>query len=159
MYTQRQVETKEKTILLLSEKNRNKLDKDGNKIGVEKVNYYLIGCSKEDCIDIRTNKDFTKEIDSLVKSEGIDKEKIKNVVYIGELDSMKNTSNVVGKFARRKADIREGKPIYYRNYAISKEEQAKRNMFVNVAEDSRTSWNTAIKAVRSKYGLVIEYIK
>ena len=65
------------------------------------------------------------------------------------------------------ADLREsgaieGKPIY-RNYCSTKEQQAKTQQFVNVAEDADTCWNTVKTALGAKtikepcYGIIVDF--
>ena len=77
------------------------------------------------------------------------------IEYYGDLRKFYHYTDMIGKFKKKGF---EGKPIY-RNYCVSEEQQRKSSMFCNVAEDSRTSWNTVMSALGSKEGLIIKVNK
>lgn len=77
-----------------------------------------------------------------------------NIWYSGNLDKFPHYKDVVGKFKKRGF---EGAAVF-RNYYVTEEEQKKRNIYCNVAEDAATSFNTAISVCGSREGAVVELI-
>ena len=124
------------------------------------VNYFVvIGLTKDKYEEIKEdiNKSYSY-IDSKVKNEeyqGFNK----HILFIGDLDRYTSTSKIVYKYKKKHF---EGKPIY-RNYCSTKEQQAKTQQFVNVAEDADTCWNTVKTALGAKtrkqtcYGIIVEF--
>ena len=124
------------------------------------VTYFVvIGLTKSKYEEIKEdiNKSYSY-IDSKVKNEEY-QEFNKHILFIGDLDKYIYTSKIVYKYKKKHF---EGKPIY-RNYCSTKEQQAKTQQFVNVAEDVDTCWNTVKSALGAKtikepcYGIIVEF--
>ena len=124
------------------------------------VTYFVvIGLTKSKYEEIKEdiNKSYSY-IDSKVKNEEY-QEFNKHILFIGDLDKYIYTSKIVYKYKKKHF---EGKPIY-RNYCSTKEQQAKTQQFVNVAEDVDTCWNTVKTALGAKtrketcYGIIVDF--
>ena len=145
------------------------------KIVTKIVNNYfvVIGITKQKYEEILKHKDFLYEkddsfnefidsFDRFIKSK-IEKEEYVNdkrtILFIGDLNKYPFVSSIVYKY-KKKAN--GGKPIY-RNYCSTKEQQAKTQLFVNVAEDADTCWNTVKSALGAKstsqvcYGIIARF--
>ena len=121
--------------------------------------FVVIGLTKKKYEEIKENLDATNTyIDSKVKEEAY-RELNKHILFIGDLEKYPYPSKIVYKYKKKHF---EGKPIY-RNYCSTKEQQAKTQQFVNVAEDPDTSWNTVKSALGAKrikepcYGIIVEF--
>ena len=124
------------------------------------VNYFVVvGLTKSKYEEIKEdiNKSYSY-IDSKVKNEEY-RELNKHILFIGDLEKYPYISKIVYKYKKKHF---EGKPIY-RNYCSTKEQQAKTQQFVNVAEDVDTCWNTVKTALGAKtikqtcYGIIVEF--
>ena len=124
------------------------------------VNYFVVvGLTKNKYEEIKDdiNKSYSY-IDSKVKEE-VYRELNKHILFIGDLEKYPYPSKIVYKYKKKHF---EGKPIY-RNYCSTKEQQAKTQQFVNVAEDADTCWNTVKTALGAKtrkqtcYGIIVEF--
>ena len=124
------------------------------------VNYFVVvGLTKDKYEEIKEdiNKSYSY-IDSKVKEEAY-REINKHILFIGDLEKYPYPSKIVYKYKKKHF---EGKPIY-RNYCSTKEQQAKTQQFVNVAEDADTCWNTVKSALGAKsikepcYGIIVEF--
>ena len=124
------------------------------------VNYFVVvGLTKNKYEEIKDdiNKSYSY-IDSKVKEE-VYRELNKHILFIGDLEKYPYPSKIVYKYKKK---YFEGKPIY-RNYCSTKEQQAKTQQFVNVAEDADTCWNTVKSALGAKsikepcYGIIVEF--
>ena len=124
------------------------------------VNYFVvIGLTKNKYEEIKEdiNKSYSY-IDTKVKNEEY-REFNKHILFIGDLDRYPYISKIVYKYKKKHF---EGKPIY-KNYCSTKEQQAKTQQFVNVAEDADTCWNTVKTALGAKtikqpcYGIIVEF--
>ena len=109
--------------------------------------------------EIKENLDATNTyIDTKTKEQEYTKY-YKNILFIGDLEKYPYSSKLVYKYKKKHF---EGKPIY-RNYCSTKEQQAKTQQFVNVAEDPDTSWNTVKSALGAKsikeacYGIIVDF--
>ena len=124
------------------------------------VNYFVVvGLTKNKYEEIKDdiNKSYSY-IDSKVKEE-VYRELNKHILFIGDLEKYPHPSKIVYKYKKKHF---EGKPIY-RNYCSTKEQQAKTQQFVNVAEDADTCWNTVKTALGAKtrketcYGIIVDF--
>ena len=124
------------------------------------VNYFVVvGLTKNKYEEIKDdiNKSYSY-IDSKVKEE-VYRELNKHILFIGDLEKYPYPSKIVYKYKKKHF---EGKAIY-RNYCSTKEQQAKTQQFVNVAEDADTCWNTVKTALGAKtikqtcYGIIVEF--
>ena len=121
--------------------------------------FVVIGLNKKKYEEIKEdiNKSYSY-IDTKVQNEEY-RELNKHILFIGDLDRYPYTSKIVYKYKKKHF---EGKPIY-RNYCSTKEQQAKTQQFVNVAEDADTCWNTVKTALGAKtrkqtcYGIIVEF--
>ena len=124
------------------------------------VNYFVVvGLTKNKYEEIKEDIDKVYAyIDSKVKEE-VYRERNKHILFIGDLEKYPYPSKIVYKYKKKHF---EGKPIY-RNYCSTKEEQVKTQLFVNVAEDADTCWNTVKSALGAKsikepcYGIIVEF--
>lgn len=121
--------------------------------------FVVIGLTKEKYEEIKENLDtINTYIDTKIKEQEY-KEYNKNILFIGDLEKYPYSSKLVYKYKKKHF---EGKPIY-RNYCSTKEQQAKTQQFVNVAEDPDTSWNTVKSALGAKtikepcYGIIVDF--
>ena len=124
------------------------------------VNYFVVvGLTKNKYEEIKDdiNKSYSY-IDSKVKEEAY-RELNKHILFIGDLEKYPYPSKIVYKYKKKHF---EGKPIY-RNYCSTKEQQSETQLFVNVAEDPDTCWNTVKSALGAKsikepcYGIIVEF--
>ena len=124
------------------------------------VNYFVVvGLTKNKYEEIKDdiNKSYSY-IDNKVKEEAYI-ELNKHILFIGDLEKYPYTSKIVYKYKKKHF---EGKAIY-RNYCSTKEQQVKTQLFVNVAEDADTCWNTVKSALGAKsikepcYGIIVEF--
>ena len=124
------------------------------------VNYFVVvGLTKDKYEEIKEdiNKSYSY-IDTKVQNEEY-REINKHILFIGDLEKYPYPSKIVYKYKKKHF---EGKPIY-RNYCSTKEQQAKTQQFVNVAEDADTCWNTVKTALGAKtrketcYGIIVEF--
>ena len=124
------------------------------------VNYFVVvGLTKNKYEEIKEdiNKSYSY-IDTKVQNEEY-REINKHILFIGDLEKYPYPSKIVYKYKKKHF---EGKPIY-RNYCSTKEQQAKTQQFVNVAEDADTCWNTVKTALGAKtrketcYGIIVEF--
>ena len=124
------------------------------------VNYFVVvGLTKNKYEEIKEDIDKSYSyIDSKVKEE-VYRELNKHILFIGDLEKYPYPSKIVYKYKKK---YFEGKPIY-RNYCSTKEQQVKTQLFVNVAEDADTCWNTVKSALGAKsikepcYGIIVEF--
>ena len=124
------------------------------------VNYFVVvGLTKNKYEEIKEDIDKSYSyIDSKVKEE-VYRELNKHILFIGDLEKYPYPSKIVYKYKKKHF---EGKPIY-RNYCSTKEQQVKTQLFVNVAEDADTCWNTVKSALGAKsikepcYGIIVEF--
>ena len=121
--------------------------------------FVVIGLTKEKYEEIKENLDATNTyIDTKTKEQAY-KEYDKTILFIGDLEKYPHPSKLVYKYKKKHF---EGKPIY-RNYCSTKEQQAETQLFVNVAEDPDTSWNTVKSALGAKsikepcYGIIVDF--
>lgn len=121
--------------------------------------FVVIGLTKEKYEEIKENLDtINTYIDTKIKEQEY-KEYNKNILFIGDLEKYPYSSKLVYKYKKKHF---EGKTIY-RNYCSTKEQQAKTQQFVNVAEDPDTSWNTVKSALGAKtikepcYGIIVDF--
>ena len=124
------------------------------------VNYFVVvGLTKNKYEEIKDdiNKSYSY-IDSKVKEE-VYREINKHILFIGDLEKYPYISKIVYKYKKKHF---EGKAIY-RNCCSIKEQQVKTQLFVNVAEDANTCWNTVKSALGAKsikepcYGIIVEF--
>lgn len=121
--------------------------------------FVVVGLTKNKYEEIKDdiNKSYSY-IDSKVKEE-VYRELNKHILFIGDLEKYPYISKIVYKYKKKHF---EGKPIY-RNYCSTKEQQVKTQLFVNVAEDANTCWNTVKSALGAKsikepcYGIIVEF--
>ena len=121
--------------------------------------FVVIGLTKKKYEEIKENLDATNTyIDTKTKEQAY-KEYDKTILFIGDLEKYPHPSKLVYKYKKKHF---EGKPIY-RNYCSTKEQQAETQLFVNVAEDPDTSWNTVKSALGAKsikepcYGIIVDF--
>lgn len=121
--------------------------------------FVVVGLTKNKYEEIKDdiNKSYSY-IDSKVKEE-VYRELNKHILFIGDLEKYPYPSKIVYKYKKKHF---EGKPIY-RNYCSTKEQQVKTQLFVNVAEDANTCWNTVKSALGAKsikepcYGIIVDF--
>ena len=124
------------------------------------INYFVvIGLTKNKYEEIKDDiNKYYPYIDTKVKNEVYERFN-KHILFIGDLEKYPYTSKIVYKYKKKHF---ERKPIY-RNYCSTKEQQAKTQLFVNVAEDVDTCWNTVKSALGAKtikescYGIIVEF--
>ena len=105
---------------------------------------------------VKTKSDLTlAENEEFIKNQILkyfDKELEYEIVFIGNLKEFKHIKSVVTKFKKRD----HNKNPYYRNYCVSIERQKHTMSYINVCEDSTTSFNTVITALGSTHGAIIK---
>ena len=83
------------------------------------------------------------------------------ILFIGDLNNYKHYKDVVFKYKKKHFG---GNPKY-RNYCVTAEQQLKTSLYVNVAEDPETSWNTVKSALGAQnvkdpcYGIIVRFTK
>ena len=124
------------------------------------VNYFVVvGLTKNKYEEIKENLDATNTYIDTKTKEQVYKEYDKTILFIGDLEKYPYPSKIVYKYKKKHF---EGKRIY-RNYCSTKEQQVKTQLFVNVAEDPDTCWNTVKSALGAKsikepcYGIIVEF--
>ena len=121
--------------------------------------FVVIGLTKKKYEEIKENLDATNTYIDTKTKEQVYKEYDKTILFIGDLEKYPYSSKIVYKYKKKHF---EGKRIY-RNYCSTKEQQVKTQLFVNVAEDADTCWNTVKSALGAKsikepcYGIIVEF--
>ena len=124
------------------------------------INYFVVvGLTKNKYEEIKDdiNKSYSY-IDTKIKNE-VYEDFNKHILFIGDLEKYPHPSKLVYKYKKKHF---EGKPIY-RNYCSTKEQQSETQLFVNVAEDLDTCWNTVKSALGAKtikepcYGIIVDF--
>ena len=106
------------------------------------------------------NIDLSKYIDAFITNEEFSKYD-QTILFIGNLDDYKHYKDVVFKYKKKHFG---GNPKY-RNYCVTAEQQLKTSLYVNVAEDPETSWNTVKSALGAQnikdpcYGIIVRFTK
>ena len=124
------------------------------------VNYFVVvGLTKNKYEEIKDDiNKYYPYIDTKVKNE-VYQDFNKHILFIGDLEKYPYPSKIVYKYKKKHF---EGKAIY-RNYCSTKEQQVKTQLFVNVAEEADTCWNTVKSALGAKsikepcYGIIVEF--
>lgn len=81
-----------------------------------------------------------------------------HILFIGNIDKYPHYKDIVYKYKKKY----HGGTSVYRNYCTSRENQEKTRLFVNVAEDADTCWNTVKSALGAKtikdpcYGVIVQ---
>lgn len=106
------------------------------------------------------NIDLSKHIDAFITNEEFSKYD-QTILFIGDLNNYNHYKDVVFKYKKKHFG---GNPKY-RNYCVTAEQQLKTSLYVNVAEDPETSWNTVKSALGAQnikdpcYGIIVRFTK
>lgn len=119
------------------------------------IDYVLIPARKQETDYTTLNKNLPASIKDKIEESNYKLDNIVNAIYSGKLENCSNKSQLVYHFKQRQVDIKDRKDPYYRDYNKTPEKQKEIMAFVNVAPDYRTSFNTAITACGSKYGIIL----
>ena len=122
------------------------------------IYFVVIKITEALCNEIKQDAEAVENyIYDKIKNEEFNKYHI-NVLFIGNIDKYPHYKEIVYKFKKR----HHGKTPIYRNYCTSKENQEKTSLFVNVAEDAETCWNTVKSALGAPtikdpcYGIIVQ---
>ena len=128
------------------------------KISTETQNIVLTATRLTEKQLTKTEEELQKYVQEVAKNEFFSNyDSI--ILFIGELDKYPHYNKAVFKYKKKGFG---GTPVY-RNYCVSIEDQEKTRLFVNVAEDAETSWNTVKSALGAQtihhpcYGIVVRF--
>ena len=124
------------------------------------IYYVVVSATEKEIEDTKRAKALTEGTLMVLKDNNLItlREEVKTVVFLGELENYYPNDEIVYKFPKRKVDIRENKPDYYRDYSKTLEQQKNSMWLVNTAPSLRHCWESIIRKCNSKYGLILEIV-
>lgn len=122
--------------------------------------YVVVSATEQEIEDTKRVKALTEGTLMVLKDNNLItlREEVKTVVFLGELKNYYPNDEIVYKFPKRKVDIRENKPDYYRDYSKTVEEQKDSMWLVNTAPSLAHCWASVTRKCNSKYGLILEIV-
>lgn len=118
----------------------------------------VVKLTNEECKEIRLTKELLPKVIETLKDANLIqlKEEVIEVYFCGELNQFTQHEKVVTSFKQRMKDKKEGKDPHYRDYTRTRESQEINMHLVNICRDSRTSWASVSKKLRSEYGILLK---
>lgn len=122
------------------------------------VTLVAVKLTKEQCEEIRVKKELIPRVVETLKEANIItfSDDVKEVYFLGELSKFTQHEKVVTMYPQRRLDIREGKDAHYRDYTRTRKSQELNMHLVNICRDSKTSWKSVSKKLRSDYGILVK---
>jgi hypothetical protein len=116
--------------------------------------------TEEECKTVRKTKALIPRITETLKDGKVIEfaDQIKDVYHCGELNQFTQYEKIVSHYPQRLKDIKEGRDIHYRDYTRTREGQEANMHLVNICRDSRTSWQSVAKKLRSNYGILVRVV-
>lgn len=121
----------------------------------------VVKLTKEQCEEVKETKVLIPRITETLKEANIIEfaEEVKEVYFCGKLEKFTQHKKVVTMFPQRRRDIAEGKDPHFRDYTRTRESQEANMYLINICRDSKTSWNSVSKKLRSEYGILVKVLK